>query len=172
MFSERDTNTVHTGSSQQVLIALHHISKTRSELTAASLQQRLGQTGLLLWASTTRCWSGGSDTAEAVGAQRSVGLHPPLCHPSSTVSESLLWPRPCEFDECSTSALLNRWDWVWEAPASNGCCSTPLAHNHTRAAGGGALNADSPVTWRHTGAEQSYMQSINMSAEMEVVLIE
>lgn len=67
------------------------------------------------------------------GVQWSVGLHPLLSHPSSTVCESLLWPRHCEFDECSTSALLNHWDSVWEAslPGSNGHCSTPLTHNHT-----------------------------------------
>lgn len=42
-------------------------------------------------------------------------------------------PRQCEFDECGTSALPNRWDSVWEAAAaaSNGCCSTPLPRNHT-----------------------------------------
>lgn len=79
------------------------------------------------------------------GAQWSVGLHPLLCHPSSTVCESLLWPRQCEFDECSTSALLNHWDSVWEAPlpASNGHCSTPLTHNHTYTQTHRALQ------WRH-----------------------
>lgn len=68
--------------------------------------------------------------------QWSVGLHPLLCHPSSTVCESLLWPRQCEFDECSTSALLNRWDSVCEAPSasSNDHCSTPLTRNHTNTA--------------------------------------
>ncbi len=79
------------------------------------------------------------------GVHWSVGLHPRLSHPSSTVCASLLWPQHCEFDECSTSALLNHWDSVWEAPLpeSNGRCSTPLTHNHTY------TQTLSTSLWRH-----------------------
>lgn len=114
-------------------------------------------------------------------AQWSVGLHPLLSHPSSTLCESLLWPRHCEFDECSTSALLNHRDSVWEAPVpgSNGHCSTPLTHNHTYTKThivslwrhtldfGLFIHVYSPVLWRQTMHTQSDMDNINMSVKME-----